>query len=97
MSRKDQRLAIEAFPLCVPGKRQEISIKVNGQLLTTHPWEMCETWQAELVIPGSMVKVGWNDLSFEYGYTASPADITNGENPDPRLLAVGFKKLEVIK
>ena len=97
MSRKDHRLAIEAFPFCVPGKRQEISIKVNGQLLTTHSWEVCETWQAELVIPQSIVKVGWNDLSFEYGYTASPADITNGENPDPRQLAVGFKKLEVIR
>jgi hypothetical protein len=93
--REDQRLVIEAFPFCVLGRQQSITIRANGQVVTTHEWKTCDDWQAEVVIPAALVKVGWNDLSFEYGYAVSPAEVTDGENPDPRLLAVGFKRLEI--
>jgi hypothetical protein len=93
----DSTLTVEAFPFCVPDKRQMISISVNGHPLTRNEWDQCDTWRAELFIPRSLTRVGWNTLSFEYGYAASPAQVTRGENPDARLLATGFTKLEVRK
>ena len=90
-------LHIGAFPLCVPGRRQWISIRVNGREIVTHQWENCELWEEELHLPASFIREGWNELVFEYGYAFSPAEITQGENPDPRILSVGFTKMEVVR
>ena len=94
---QDVRLHIEAFPLCVPGRRQWISIRVNGWEIVTHRWENCELWEGELHLPSSFIRRGWNELVFEYGYAFRPAEITQGENPDPRILSVGFTKMEVVR
>jgi hypothetical protein len=96
-AQRDYSLQIGAFPLCVPGQRQRISIKVNGQEIGAYQWEECELWEGERPIPGSVVRIGWNEITFEYAYAFSPAEVTRGQNPDPRVLSVGFTKLEVIK
>jgi len=92
-SKQDYILQIEAFPFCVPGERQRITVKVNSREVTAHNWGDCEVWKSEVVIPASIVNPGLNEIVLEYGYAKSPAEITSGENPDPRKLAVGFKRL----
>lgn len=95
IAQKDHGLRLEAFPFCVPDRHQAVFIRVNGQLLANHQWSDCETWVEELLIPSSFIRVGWNELIFEYNYAVSPAEISGGENPDPRLLGVGFVKLAI--
>jgi hypothetical protein len=94
-SQTDHRFSWEAFPHCVPGEKQSLSLKVNDVPLMTHQWEDCEPWQGEVVIPASLIQIGWNDMRFHYAYAARPVDITDGENPDPRDLSVGFARLEI--
>jgi len=96
-TQQDYSLRLEALPFCAPGRYQAVTIKINGQMLTHHQWQGCETWEEDVAIPSSFVKSGWNQLTFEYGYAVSPSDVTGGMNPDLRLLSVGFVKLEVIE
>lgn len=93
--KRNHLLRINAHPLCIPGQRQQISIRVNGKEIGSHQWEGCERWEAEIPISGSMVRVGWNEILFEYAYAKSPKEITYGQNPDSRILSVGFTVLEV--
>jgi hypothetical protein len=60
--RKSSRLALDIFPICVPGRPQGVTIEVNGKILTTHQWRECEPWQSEVVIPEDLIQVGWNDI-----------------------------------
>jgi len=96
-ARQDYILRIGAFPLCVPGQRQWIGIRVNGKEIGSYQWRECELWEAEIPIPAPEVRIGWNEISFEYAYAISPAEVTRGQNLDPRILSVGFTRLEVGK
>jgi hypothetical protein len=96
-ARQDYRLRIGAFPLCVPDRRQEMVVKVNGQEIARYRWQECELWESEILIPASMVRIGWNEVSFEYAYALSPAEVTRGQNGDRRMLSVGFTRLEVTR
>jgi hypothetical protein len=96
-ARQDYRLRIGAFPLCVPDRRQEMVVKVNGQEMAHYRWQECELWESEILIPPSMVRIGWNEVSFEYAYALSPAEVTRGQNGDRRMLSVGFTRLEVTR
>ncbi len=91
------RLQVAAFPLCVPENHQKISIRINGREIGSHQWRDCESWEGELLIPASLVRVGWNEITFHYEYAFKPVEITKGTNPDPRPLAVGFTRLKVLK
>jgi len=97
LSNEAQRLRIGAFPLCVPDQRQQMIIKVNGREIDRYQWRECEFWEGEITIPGSLIKIGWNEVSFEYAYALSPAEVTNGANLDRRLLSVGFTKVEIMR
>jgi len=48
-----------------------------------------------MTIPGSVVRVGLNDLIIRTDYAIRPTDYSSGENPDPRALSVGFTRLRV--
>jgi hypothetical protein len=87
-SQTDHTLSLEAFPLCLPDRQQDISIAVNGTRLSSYHWQACESWSQEIVVPAAVVTPGWNTLTFDYGYAAS-------SEGDPRPLAVGFTRLEV--
>jgi len=89
-------LTIEAFPECVPGQPQGLSLTVNGTALAEHHWQACEAWSSEIEIPGELVRVGWNELVLRYDYSARPSEVTQGANPDQRLLSVGFTRLAVL-
>jgi hypothetical protein len=93
--RKPSRLALDIFPICVPGRPQGVTIEVNGKILTTHQWQECEPWQSEVVIPEDLIQVGWNDIVLRSAYAARPVDFTGGQNADSRLLSVGVRRLEV--
>lgn len=92
-NKDDHTLQVTAFPHCVAGQTQSVTIKANGHLLGRHEWSECEDWHGEFLIPGDIVEVGWNNLTFEYGYGLAPIELTGGANPDGRLLAVGFTQL----
>lgn len=91
----DHSLLLEAFPHCVPNETQSLTIEVNGQQLLTHQWKDCEPWSQEVIIPPSLIQIGWNDIWFHYDYAIRPVDLAGGENPDPRQLSVGFTQLEI--
>jgi hypothetical protein len=69
----------------------------DGIVIGRHRWQGCETWQGQFEIPVDLVEVGWNELTFAFGHSARPALISGGDNPDNRLLAVGFNRLEVVR
>jgi len=94
-TKTDHSVRVEAFPMCVPGTSQSITLVANGIPISTHEWNNCEPWSEEVKIPAALVKVGWNDLAFHYAYATKPAFVTDGRNPDERPLSVGFTKLQV--
>ncbi len=89
------RLSIEAFPYCVPGKRQRMKIVINGHTISTYEWSACDQRKFALEIPAAIVQRGVNEILFQYGYAVRPVEITGGQNPDARLLSVGFTRLEI--
>jgi len=91
----DHSVRVEAFPMCVPGISQSITLVANGIPILTHEWYSCDRWSEEVKIPASSVKVGWNNLTFRYAYAAKPAVVTDGRNSDERPLSVGFTKLQI--
>lgn len=94
-AQQDYYLDVEAFPFCIPEQHQTMTIMVNGHLLTSYLWQDCEAWVGEVLIPSPIIVPGWNQLTFEYNYAISPAEVTGGKNPDARLLGVGFVKLAI--
>jgi len=90
------RLRLEAFPYCLPGAKQHMEVFINYRLLTTMGWSACESQSLDILIPPSILRRGANILSFRYAYAIRPVEHTEGRNPDPRLLSVGFVRLEVI-
>jgi len=94
-TRQDHYLRFEAFPLCASDQYQQLTVRVNGERLASYQWEDCETMEVDLLIPGSVIRAGWNQTAFEYAYALTPAEVTDGRNPDFRLLGVGFVKLEI--
>jgi hypothetical protein len=88
-SRSPVRLEVAAFPLCVPGKNQRISLEVNGTAVADHEWRDCEPWNATVDIPEALVRVGFNDLTLRPAYAIAPAA------GDTRRLSAGFSKLRV--
>jgi len=89
------RLCVEAFPLHVPGRCQQVSIEINGQQLAAYRWSKCETWSADLEVPPSLVEQGWNDMVLRYEYAARPSELPDAKTEDARQLSVGFVRLEV--
>jgi len=96
-TRQDHHLKFEAFPLCAPYQHQQLTVKVNGESVSSYQWENCETMEVDLLIPASLIAMGWNQITFEYAYALTPAEVTEGQNVDFRLLGVGFVKLEISK
>lgn len=96
-NKRDHKLQVTAFPHCVTGQTQSLIVKANGRVLGSYDWRECEDWQAEFLIPGDIIDVGWNNLTFEYGFGLSPAELTGGANPDSRQLAVGFTQLQLVR
>jgi hypothetical protein len=94
-ARAPQRIAWEAFPYCVPGETQTLTVTVKGETLLTHRWTDCAPVGGEIVVPASLVELGWNDIYFHYAYAVQPVEVTGGENPDPRALSVGFTRLQL--
>jgi hypothetical protein len=94
-AREPQRLVWEAFPHCVPGESQTLTVTVEDVTLLTHRWDDCEPAGGEVLIPASLVELGWNDIYFHYGYAAQPVEVTDGENPDTRSLSLGFTRLQI--
>ncbi len=91
-SRSPVRLELAAFPLCVPGKQQRISLAVNGTEVAVHEWSDCEPWNAAADIPAALVQVGFNDLTVRAAYAELPPQAGGS---DPRKLSVGFSRLRV--
>ncbi|MBI3957901.1 MAG: hypothetical protein HY328_03750 [Chloroflexi bacterium] len=85
------RLEIAAFPLCVPGKNQRITLAVNGAAVAEHKWRDCEPWNVAVDIPAELMRVGFNDLTLRSAYAETP----QAGGSDPRKLSVGFSRLRV--
>ena len=67
----------------------------NGRTVAEHKWTTCDPWDGQISLPEESVKVGWNELTLDFDYAISPAEINAGENPDTRALAAGFTELVV--
>lgn len=95
-AKSDYTVLVDAFPMCVPGKSQTISLVMKKTVLLVHEWyNDCGKLSVEVKVPASLVKVGWNEFVFGYAYAVKPVNVTNGQNPDERSLSVGFTRLEI--
>ncbi len=88
-------LELNAFPLCVPQKQQEMEIWVNETFWTRVSFNGCEMLSFRQMLPFQWVRQGYNELMFRFAYAYSPAEIEGASNPDPRRLSVGFTRLQV--
>jgi hypothetical protein len=89
MAQKPHRLTLEAFPNCIPGRTQALTVEVNGARLAEHTWANCDPWAATITIPASLVRLGGNDVVIRPAYAVAPPD------GDTRPLSVGFSRLHV--
>jgi len=89
MTQKPHRLTLEAFPNCIPGRTQALTVEVNGTRLAEHTWANCDPWAAVITIPALLVRLGGNDVVIRPAYAVAPAE------GDTRPLSVGFSKLRV--
>lgn len=85
-------LEIVAFPHCVPSENQSLEIWVDGQRLPQLTFEGCREMQIHLPIPSRLHR-GMHEVRFRFAYARSPAEATEGRNPDPRPLSVGFRRI----
>lgn len=81
-------LRMHAFPACVEGQQQFMRVRVNGVQVGEHAWNGCEEAALDFELPANVVKQGWNDIDFDFGYTHTPAG-------DTRALATGFSQLRI--
>ena len=88
-------LHLQAFPYCVSGQQQQVSIEVNETPIAEHRWTDCEPWSASIAIPAELVQIGPNDLDVRTDYAVRPIDGSGAQNSDPRKLSVGFSELRV--
>jgi len=89
-------LQVEAFPFCVPGLQQQIELRANGDLVGLLSFSGCDPLVQTFTIDKTSIQVGWNQLTLHAAYARSPAALTQGQNPDVRLLAAGFTRLTML-
>jgi len=88
-------LAVQAWPLCPPGKTQSVKLWLNGQQIAEYQWTNCgERWVEQIQIPAERLLPGWNLLEAEGEHGAVPAQIIPGSE-DKRTLYVAFERLFV--
>jgi len=88
-------LAVQAWPLCPPGKTQSVKLWLNGQQIAEYQWTNCsERWVEQIQIPAERLLPGWNLLEAEGEHGAVPAQIIPGSK-DKRTLYVAFERLFV--
>jgi hypothetical protein len=94
-AKKTQHLSIAAFPHCIPGAPQTISVMANGVPIAAYQWSGCDPWATEVEIAESLVHVGANALVVRAAFAAAPDTVTQGANPDDRMLSVGITRLRI--
>ncbi len=87
--RRPYQLTLEAFPNCVPGRTQALSVEVDGRVLAEHTWVNCDSWAASITIPESSVRLGGNEVVLRPAYAVAPVA------GDTRPLSVGFARLQI--
>jgi hypothetical protein len=94
-STSPHRIELQAFPLCIPGQSQELTVEVNGAELARHAWTNCDPWATQIAVPSSLVNVGWNDLRLRSKYALRPDEATGTQNAESRRLSIGVSRLRV--
>jgi hypothetical protein len=94
-AKRDHRLHIEAFPICVDAPNRRTDVEVNGTVIATHEWVGCDPWSADLVVPASVVRLGQNTLVVRSSHAARPSELNPGQSDDTRLLSAGFSQLRI--
>jgi hypothetical protein len=91
----DHILTIEAFPYCIPDRQQRVEIEINDQAAGHYEFSDCDPVTREFPLAGDLLHHGWNELTLNFAYAVSPAEVTDGVNPDPRRLALGVTRLTI--
>ena len=92
---QDYELEFDIFPHWIAGQVQEVAVLVNGQPLGNVMFEQDAPARERFVVPANLLDVGWNELAFLSMYAISPAEATDGANPDARPLAFGVSRLAI--
>ena len=90
---EDYELEIDAFPNWIEGRTQEVQILVNDQDLAVLTFVEDSPVNEVIHIPANLLDSGWNQITFQSEYAISPAEATDGANPDARPLSFGVSKL----
>lgn len=75
--------------------RQRIIASLNGERFAEFELDAAAADYA-LPLPPARVKPGWNQVEFEYGWTAVPADVVP-DSTDRRALAVAFESVRLLR
>jgi hypothetical protein len=90
-----QVLALKAFPFCAPDRKQTLKVEINGVELAGHEFQECEEWLANVDVPASLVRIGWNDVVLRSDYALRPAEVAGSDSADARSLSIGVGMLNV--
>jgi len=92
----DYILKMAARPFSVPGKIQELTLIVNGNIVGSYSfYEENDFSTIVFDIPSEYIIETTGYIEFGYSYTASPKDL--GQSADIRQLAVLFKEISIEK
>jgi len=86
-------LELRAFPICPSPTPQRIEAWLNGTRIRAHSFSSCEEQDLTWEIPARWVRKGANHLLFRFAHAISPQTLTGVQNPDPRMLSVGFRRM----
>ena len=90
---KDYELLIDVFPNWIEGRTQEITLLINDQELAVLTFAEDAPLSETIHIPAELLDEGWNKITFLSEYAISPAETTDGLNPDTRPFSFGVSKL----
>jgi hypothetical protein len=89
------RIELQVFPHCLPDQTQELTVEANGVEVARHVWANCDPWSTQIVVPSSLVRVGWNELVLRSKYALRAVETTDNQNTDSRRLSIGVSRLRV--
>lgn len=89
-------MELRAFPICSADRSQRMEIWINEIRIGEYRFSSCAEIYTDWKIPSSLVRQGTNRIRFRFAYALSPHTLTGGQNPDPRPLSVGFRRIWIV-
>jgi len=90
-----ETLSLALVPICLPNRRQHVTLAVNSVAVADHRWENCDPWQTQVSLPAALVRVGWYSLTIQSDFADLPINPASGQIVDSRRVSVAATQLQI--